>query len=71
MVIDELIGRRGMWLSVGPDSGIVISSRVRLARNVKGHRFPGWAGEQERLELCASLRGALDFRGNITPRAGG
>ncbi|MBM3848518.1 MAG: ATP--guanido phosphotransferase, partial [Verrucomicrobia bacterium] len=27
----------------GPNSRIVMSSRVRLARNLKGFAFPGWA----------------------------
>jgi len=50
----------GEWLSGrGADSDIVISSRVRLARNVKGHRFLVQAGDEERAELELELRGAL------------
>lgn len=56
MIIDEMVRRPGSWLSTRDDTGIVISSRVRLARNLKGARFPGWAGEQECVELCARLR---------------
>jgi len=33
------------------DSGIVISSRVRLARNVKDFPFPGWLKKADRLKL--------------------
>jgi protein arginine kinase len=50
----------GEWLSGrGADSDIVISSRVRLARNVKGRRFLVQAAEEERAELEAELRAAL------------
>ena len=33
----------------GPHHQIVISSRVRLARNLRNHAFPGWAKKAERL----------------------
>jgi len=50
----------GEWLSgKGADSDIVISSRVRLARNMKGHRFLVQAGDDERAELEMELRSAL------------
>jgi protein arginine kinase len=41
------------------DSGIIVSSRVRLARNVRTARFPGWASETDRVKLCSTLRDAL------------
>ena len=59
MVIDELVKRPGLWLSPEQSAGIVISSRVRLARNVRGHAFPEWAEDPERRELCQQLRDAL------------
>ena len=44
-------GPGGEWLSGrGADADIVISSRVRLARNVRGHRFLIQAGEDEKAE---------------------
>ena len=50
----------GEWLSgKGADSDIVISSRVRLARNVKGHRFLVQAADEEKADLEMELRGAL------------
>lgn len=50
----------GEWLSgTGADSDIVISSRVRLARNVRGRRFLVQAGEGEKGELETELRAAL------------
>lgn len=58
MIVDELIRQPGLWSSNDLDAGIVVSSRVRLARNIKGAAFPGWAKEDERLRLCESIRGA-------------
>jgi len=39
MNVEDLLGQAGEWLKgTGPESDVVISSRVRLARNL--HRFP-------------------------------
>ena len=39
MVLNELIKSSGEWMrGTGPEAEIVISSRVRLARNVRGFR---------------------------------
>ncbi len=46
---------RGMRRAAGDDSSIVISSRVRLARNLAGVAFPGWAGEVERRMVCRQI----------------
>jgi protein arginine kinase len=44
--LDELIGQSGEWLrGSGPDSDIVISSRVRLARNLSQYPFLTRANE--------------------------
>lgn len=43
------------WLEGdAPDSDVVISSRMRCARNLKGHRFPHHASDTE-LEMCLRL----------------
>jgi protein arginine kinase len=42
-----------------PIDDIVISSRVRLARNLRGAHFPGWASEADRVRICGVLRAAL------------
>ena len=47
VLIDELLQQPGAWLQAGADSSIVVSSRIRLARNLKGYAFPGWAGAEE------------------------
>ncbi len=44
----------------GRDGDVVISSRVRLARNAAGHRFVGRAGLEERTELAHKLRAAVE-----------
>jgi len=37
------------------DGSVVISSRIRLARNLQGSAFPGWAGGRERLRLFSQV----------------
>jgi len=38
----------GSWIeSKGPEGNIILSSRVRLARNIKGHNFPHVMGVEE------------------------
>lgn len=45
--VDGLLRQRGAWLPAGEETGVVVSSRIRLARNLRGVAFPGWAGEEE------------------------
>ena len=44
----------------GPHAKIVMSSRVRLARNVKGAAFPGWAKKAERIKTLEVIRPAVE-----------
>ena len=44
----------------GPHDRIVMSSRVRLARNLKGAAFPGWAKKLERIRVLEQLRPAIE-----------
>src|SRR6476620_5698368 len=44
----------------GPKSKIVMSSRVRLARNLKGLAFPGWAKKAERIRALEVVRPAVE-----------
>lgn len=60
MIIDDFVSRPGSWLSVERDAGIVVSSRVRLARNLKGAPFPKWASKDECARLCNKLRKAFE-----------
>ena len=44
----------------GPHSRIVLSSRVRLARNLRGLAFPGWAKKAERIKSLELIRPAVE-----------
>jgi protein arginine kinase len=44
----------------GPHDRIVMSSRVRLARNLKGLAFPGWAKKVERIKALDMIRPAVE-----------
>lgn len=44
----------------GPGDKIVMSSRVRLARNIVGFSFPGWAKKADRQRACEKLRSAVE-----------
>lgn len=48
MTLDDLLQLHGGWLEAGPEEGPVISSRVRLARNLRDTTFPGWASKDVR-----------------------
>jgi protein arginine kinase len=48
------------WLDAsGPNADIVISTRLRLARNVVGYAFTGRARDGERLRMLAQVKDAL------------
>jgi protein arginine kinase len=44
----------------GPHDRIVMSSRVRLARNLKDATFPGWAKKPERIRVFELIRPAIE-----------
>ena len=44
----------------GPHDRIVMSSRVRLARNLKDAPFPGWAKKPERVRMLELIRPAVE-----------
>ncbi len=53
----DSIRRGASWLTgSGPDSDVVVSSRVRLARNIAGFPFLSRASEEDRMELLALAR---------------
>ena len=48
------------WLDAsGDQSDVVLSTRVRLARNVEGYAFTGRSREGERLRILAQVRDAV------------
>jgi protein arginine kinase len=61
MNLDEfLIPPAQSALRRGPHDRIVMSSRVRLARNVKDAPFPGWAKKPERVRVLDLIRPAVE-----------
>src|SRR5580692_6917734 len=44
----------------GPHDRIVMSSRVRLARNLRDAAFPGWAKKNERVKILDTIRPAIE-----------
>src|SRR5438552_19152674 len=50
----------------GPHDRIVMSSRVRLARNLKEAAFPGWAKKPERIRVLELIRPAIDALPEMT-----
>ena len=44
----------------GPHDRIVMSSRVRLARNIKNAAFPGWSKKPERVKVLDLIRPAVE-----------
>ncbi len=61
MKISNLFSSSGEWAkNDGPHHQIVISSRVRLARNLRGHPFPGWAKKSDRLQALELIKPAVE-----------
>lgn len=61
MKLEELAGRCGEWLrGAGPESDIVISSRIRLARNLAEFPFVRKAGEKEKAEISRLVRTKIE-----------
>jgi protein arginine kinase len=55
--LDGLTRNRGEWLrGSGPESDIVISSRVRLARNLAAYPFISRASEGDRIQIQETLK---------------
>jgi protein arginine kinase len=61
MKFSRIIASSGEWLSGdGPNRQIVVSSRVRLARNIRNKPFPGWAKKAERLDVMKMVKDAVE-----------
>ncbi|MCG3180496.1 MAG: Protein-arginine kinase [Phycisphaerae bacterium] len=60
MDLSDLSSQAGEWLrGSGPMSDVVISSRIRLARNLAGYPFLTRADNDQRRELSDLIRGAI------------
>lgn len=61
MRFSTLIRHPADWMTgAGVENAVVITSRIRLARNLRGHSFPGWAKKDERAETLKILRPAVE-----------
>jgi protein arginine kinase len=61
MKLDDLFTQTGQWLKgTGEHSDIVISSRVRLARNICGAIFNSRVSEEKKSEIVTLLRPAIE-----------
>jgi protein arginine kinase len=68
MKLSDLTTRAGEWLrGVGPMSEIVISSRMRLARNLAGYRFLTKMSRQQRQQVEGRVRETI-LSSNISPQ---
>jgi len=71
MILNDWIHHPGAWLAAtGDDSsvgGVIVSSRIRLARNFAGLAFPGWAGEEECVSIQARVREILPSLKTLSP----
>jgi protein arginine kinase len=68
MKLSDLTSQAGEWLrGSGPMSEIVISSRIRLARNVSGYPFLARCPKSKRQELEQKVRDTI-LQGQLSPR---
>lgn len=59
MMVSDLVHRPGSWLAETKSSGVVISCRARLARNLHGERFPDWAEPADQVRLLQTIEHAV------------
>jgi len=61
MNIEDLLYKESEWLKgAGPNSNIVMSSRVRLARNIEGFPFFNWAKTEDKKKILAVAQEAIE-----------
>ncbi len=60
MKLSDLINQTCEWLkNTGPNANIVISSRIRLARNLKRIPFSHWANKKQKEEVLKKVKQAV------------
>jgi protein arginine kinase len=61
MRFSTLIKNPADWMTGGQaEHGAVLTSRIRLARNLRRHPFPGWAKREERAAALELIRPAVE-----------
>lgn len=60
MNLDTLLPNLGEWLrGTGPESDVVVSSRIRLARNLADYPFTGRASPAQKTEIVSRVKEAI------------
>ncbi len=59
MSFGGLFKRPHVWTTSDGSDPLAVSSRIRLARNLAGHSFPAWAGEDECVRIWNRLEPVL------------
>ena len=61
MRFSTLVKHPADWMTAGrADNAVVLTSRIRLARNLAEVAFPGWATKEQRIETLGILRPAVE-----------
>ena len=61
MRFSTLIKNPADWMTGGQgEHGAVLTSRIRLARNLRGHPFPGWAKRDQRAAALELIQPAVE-----------
>ena len=69
MQFNDLIKQTSEWLkATGPESDIVISTRIRLARNIDGYMFVEWSDNETKSDIVNITKDAI-LAGNYTKNA--
>lgn len=60
MKLNDLLNHTSEWLKgAGPNSDVVISSRIRLARNLEKVAFPHWANKKQSQQTQEQIKEAI------------
>jgi len=59
MNIENILNAEAELTHKSQPTPVVLSTRVRLARNLDSYPFPGWAGQPQRMEIAERCREAL------------
>jgi len=58
-----MFGADTSWMSMpGPENDIVLTSRIRLARNIDRMQFPNWADDEKRIEILNRVKKVFGYK---------
>lgn len=55
MRFSTLVKNPAGWMTGKQANDVVLTSRIRLARNIAGHAFPGWARKEQRRQIFTEI----------------